>query len=289
MPRLAAEAGAYARAGLEPKFTLLDSAALATAALVSGSVAAVQAGPGELIAAQAQGHEAVAVATAYAGFAQSTILSNAAAAKVGVPPSAPIAERLKALGGLAIASASATSGATVALRLAAEKMAGVTIRWVYIAQSSYAAAMQRGAIDGFIGSAPYSTLAVAKGLGVLWVNGPGGDLPRAYAPANAGLVLMMRPYAESHHDFARRLVASFADFAQLVQREPGTVKAMIARLYPDLDPKTLDLFYATEGRAWTGGVPTVADMQHELDFVRGSGLPIPNSDRLDPAAMIFAA
>lgn len=99
---------------------------------------------------------------------------------------------------------------------------------------------------------------------------------------------MMRPYAQAHGNLVRRLVAAYADFAQLVRDDPGTVKAVIARLYPDLDRRTLDLFYASESRAWTAGVPTVADMQHELDFVRSSGMPIPNADRLTPAAMVLA-
>jgi ABC-type nitrate/sulfonate/bicarbonate transport system substrate-binding protein len=287
MPRLTFEMGFFARNGLQVKMPVLDSAAVATAALVSGSVKAIQAGPGELVAAQARGQKAVAIAVAYAGFAQSTVISKAAAAKVKVSPTAPVVERLKALDGLAIASASATSGATVALRLAAAKMAGINIRWVYIAQSNYASAMEQGAIDGFIGSAPYSTLSVAKGLGVGWINGPGGDLPEEYTPANAGLVMVMRDFAESNPDVIRRLVASFADFSKAVAERPADVKATISRLYPDLDPPTLDLFYSTESRAWKAKPLTTKDMEHEIAFVKESGTNLPNLDLIQPAAMIF--
>jgi ABC-type nitrate/sulfonate/bicarbonate transport system substrate-binding protein len=287
MPRLTAETGCFAKNGLVCKFTLLDSAALATAALISGSVKAIQAGPGELVVAQANGHEVVALATAYGGMAQSLVLSKDAAAKTGVLPTAPLVERLKALKGLVIASASATASVTVALKLAAAKLAGVDIRFTYIAQNTYAAAMQRGAIDGFLGSAPYSTLAIARGQGVSWVNGPKRDLPYEFTPANAGLVMAMRDYCNANPDIAKRMVAAFADFSRLVEQQPEQVKATIARLYPDLDRPTLDLFFAAESQAWRAPPPTAADMEHEIRFVLESGAQIPNGDRLKPAAMIW--
>ena len=288
MPRLTAETGCYAKNGLVCKFTLLDSAALSTAALVSGSIVATQAGPGELVAAQAGGHLAVAVATAYGGMAQSLILSKEAAAKSGVSPTASVTERLKALDGLTIASASATSSVTVAIKVAAAKMAGVNVRFTYIAQTNMAVAMQRGAIDGFLASAPYSTLAVTKGMGVNWVNGPGKDLPYDYTPANAGLILMMREYCDANPDIARRLIASYRDFSKLVGEQPDLVKAAVAKLYPELDQATLDLFFGSENQAWRSPPPTVKDMAHEIQFVKDSGTPVPNLDKLDPTAMVWA-
>lgn len=288
MPRLTAETGCYARNGLVCKFTLLDSAALSTAALVSGSIVATQAGPGELVAAQASGQAVVAVATAYGGMAQSLILSKEAAAKTGVALTAPVTERLKALEGLTIASASATSSVTVAIKVAAAKMAGVNVRFTYIAQNNMAAAMTRGVIDGFLASAPYSTLAVTKGMGVNWVNGPGKDLPYEYTPANAGLIMMMRGYCDANPDIARRLIASYRDFGKLVGEQPAQVKAAVAKLYAELDQPTLDLFFASENQAWRAPPPTVKDMAHEIQFVKDSGTPLPNLDKLDPAAMIWA-
>ena len=98
-PRLAFEMGFFAKYGLQASLPLMESAAVTVAALVSGSVHAIQAGPGELVAAQANGQKVVAIASAYAGFAQSCVISKAAAAKTGVSPTAPVTERLKALDG----------------------------------------------------------------------------------------------------------------------------------------------------------------------------------------------
>ena len=214
------------------------------------------------------------------------VLSKAAAAKVGVSPTAPVVERLKALEGLTIASASATAGATVALKLAAAKLAGVNVRFTYISQPNFAPAMERGAIDGFTSSAPFSTLGVSKGLGIMWINGPKGDLPSEFSPANAGLLMVMRGFADANPDIIQRLRAAYTEFSKAVEERPAEVKATIARLFPDLDPATLDLFYAQESRAWRFKQPAVEEMAHEIRFVKESGLSLPNLDRLDPATMI---
>lgn len=287
MPRLTGEMGLYAKHGLQARQTLLESAAVATAALVSRSVQVIQAGPAELVAAQANGQKTIALGTAYAGFAQSLILSNAAAAKVGVAPTATVAARMKAIDGLLIATASATSGATVALKLAALKLAGVNVRFTYIAQANFISAMERGAIDGYIGSAPYSTLGVAKKLGVMWLNGPGGDLPAELAPANAGIIMMMREYADANPAVVKSVIAAYTDFSTAVRERPAEVKAVVARLFPELDQPTLDLFYASESKSWQFTPITVQQMAHEIRFVKESGTPLPNADKLDPVAMVL--
>ena len=173
------------------------------------------------------------------------------------------------------------------MKLAAAKMAKVDVRFAYISQPNMAPSMEKGAIDGFIGSAPFSTLAVAKGLGVTWVNGPGGDLPEEFTPVNAGLVMVMRNFIETQPDIVKRLVAAFTDFGNAVEQRPADVKATVARLYPDLDPPTLDLFFSNESRAWSGKQPTAKDMEHEISFVKESGAQLPNLERLNPAAMIL--
>jgi ABC-type nitrate/sulfonate/bicarbonate transport system substrate-binding protein len=287
-PRLTFEMGFFAKHGLQMRMPVLESAAVATAALVSGSVKGIQAGPSELVAAQANGQKVVAIQIAYAGFAQTLVLSKAAVAKIKVSPNAPVVERMKALEGLLLASASATSGATVAIKVAALKMAGVNVRWTYIAQTTMQTALEQGAIDGYIASAPFSTLAIAKGLAVSWASGPNGDLPVEYTPANAGIIMVMRDFAEANPDIIKRMMAAFADFCTVVEQRPDEVKATVARLFPDLDKPSLDLFFSTESRAWrVKGPPTVAQMEHEIRFTKDSGVNLPNPQNLNAAAMVY--
>lgn len=287
MPRLSHELGIYAKNGLQTRLTVLESAAVSTAALISGSVQLTQAGPGEQIAAQAKGQKVVCIGIAYAGFSQSLVLSKAAAAKTGVSAQAPLADKLKALQGLTIATTSATASPTIALKRAAATY-GVEPRFTYMTQPTFAAALERGAIDGYIGSAPFSTMGVAKGLGVMWANGPGREFPKEAAPANAGLLFVMRDYAQANPDVIRKLVASYTQFAEMVVKQPQAVKAVIAKLFPDLDGPTLDLFYGSESVSWAFRPVTVEEMTHELRFMKESGVPIPNLDQIQPRDMIWS-
>jgi ABC-type nitrate/sulfonate/bicarbonate transport system substrate-binding protein len=287
MPRLTEELGLYAKHGLKVRLPVLETAAVAANALVSGSVKAIQAGPAELIAAQDKGQRIVAIGTAYAGLAQSLVLSKAAAAKSGVAPDAPLAARMKALEGLTIATTSATASATAALRLTAQRLGGVAVRFTYLAQPNFAPALERGAIDGYIGSAPFSTFGVVRGLGVLWMNGPAGEAPAEFRPANAGIIMAMRAYAESNPDAIRRLRGAYSDFSAMVEADPERVKAAIRKLHPDLDTESLDYFYRSESRAWRFQPVAVATMEHEIRFVRESGMNLTDPAGLNAAAMVL--
>jgi ABC-type nitrate/sulfonate/bicarbonate transport system substrate-binding protein len=286
MPRLSHEMGLFARNGLRTRLTVLESASVSTAALISGAVQQTQAGPGEQIAAQARGQKVVCIGVAYSGFSQSLVLSKVAAKKTGVAPEATLAVKLKALQGLTIATTSATASPTFALRRAAANF-GVDVRFTYMTQPTFAAALERGAIDGFIGSAPFSTMSIAKGLGVMWANGPGLEFPDAAAPANSGLLLVMRDYAQANPEVISKFVASYTQFAEMVMKQPDDVKAFVARLFPDLDAATLDLFYASESSSWAFRPVTVAEMAHELRFIKESGVPIPNLDAINPKELIW--
>ena len=69
--------------------------------------------------AHARGLKVVVLANTYAGFSGTLVLSKSVVDKLGVSPTAPIAQRLKALDGLVIGSPSATGAYTVTARAAA--------------------------------------------------------------------------------------------------------------------------------------------------------------------------
>ena len=161
------------------------------------------------------------------------------------------------------------------------------MRFTYMTQPSFAAAMTRQAIDGFIGSAPFSTMAISKGLGQMWADGPKRDFPAESAPANAGILLVMRDYADANPDVIRRLRASYGDFAATVSQRPQEVKATIARLFPDLDAPTLDLFFESESAAWSFRQANVDEMAHELRFLKESGISLPGLEQLKATDLIY--
>lgn len=284
--RVADELGLFKEQGLSSRFTMLENANSATTALISGSIEAAVSGPGELIVAQGRGQKVVVVANTYAGVGGSLVLAKSVADKLGVSPSAPISERLKALDGLVIASTTATSSYTVAYRLAA-KAAGATIRFTYMTLPAMAAALEKGAIQGYIGGSPYWVPPVLNGTGVIWINGPKRELPFEHAPVHSADLQMMRAEAEKRPDLVRKLVAVNTALGRMIEEQPAAVKRAIVKIYPDLDIKTVDLLYEADAHAWKAAPLTAADMAHDIAFMKESGVNLPQIDQLDPAALIF--
>ena len=283
--RIAGELGLFLKHGLAARFIVMDSASAATTALIAGSVAGAVSGPGEVVVAQARGQKVVLVANTYAGLSGSLVLSKAVAERLGVGTTAPVSARLKALDGLTLAVPSATGAYTVAFRSAARD-AGVTPRFVYMAQPAMVAALESGAIDGYVGGAPFWALPVVRGSGVLWISGPKAELAAGNMPVSSSNLQIMRDYALAHPDVVRALAAVFDDLGQALVAQPAAVKAIVARLYPDLDGPTLDLLFAAEAPAWRTLPPTEADMVREIGFVTLSGVALPQIDGIVPAALL---
>ncbi len=284
--QLANVLGLFAKNGLSPRIIAMDSANAATAALIAGSAQVVVSGPGELVAAQARGQPVVLVADVYRGFGASLVLSKAAAARTGIDADAPWRERHKALDGLLIASASPTSSYTASYRGAAESV-GAKIRFTYMAQPAMTAALESGAVQGMIASAPFWGFPVGRGAGVLWLSGPKGELPPENMPASTTSMQAMRGVAAAEPVLMRQLIDTQRALGAMVETAPDQVRAALGKIYRDIDAATMDVLFAAESRAWITRPMTRADMQHEIDFVRSGGSSIPGLDRIDPASLLY--
>jgi ABC-type nitrate/sulfonate/bicarbonate transport system substrate-binding protein len=285
--RLADLLGLYEKHGLKPHLIVMENASAATTALIAQSVDSALSGPGELVVAQARGQKVIILANVYAGLSGSLVLAKAIVDKLGFAPTAPVSNRLKALDNLVIASPSATAAYTVAVRTAA-KSAGARIRFTYMSLAAMPAALDAGAVQGFIAGAPFWAQPIRKDTGVLWISGPKGELPPESVPASSANLQVMQDYAAAHPDWARDLAAVFADFAAAMEQRPAEVKRAVAELYPELDQATLDLLFAAEASAWATEKPTPQDLARDIAFVKSIGTPIPQIETLDPGAMIFA-
>ncbi len=285
-PRIAKELGLFDKRGLDPKFIVMDSANAAVTGVISKSIDAASAGPGEIVVAHARGQKVVVLVNTYAGFGGTLVLAKSVVDKLGVSPTAPVAQRLKALDGLVIGSPSATGAYTVTVKGAAAA-AGATVRFAYMAQPAMLAAMESGAIQGFMGGAPFWAAPVLKGSGVAWVSGPKGEFPAEFTPANTANLQALRSYVDANPTLHKRITEVFADLTKAIDERPAEVKAVVAKLYPTVDAATLDLLFAAEARAWRSRPATAKDMAHEIAYIKLGGTPIPNIDSVDPAAMVL--
>jgi ABC-type nitrate/sulfonate/bicarbonate transport system substrate-binding protein len=285
-PRVAKELGLFDKRGLDAKFIVMDNANAATTALISKSTDFALSGAAELIAANARGQPVVAVANTYGGFSGTLVLAKSVAEKLGVSPTAPVAARLKALDGLVLASPSATGAYTLTIRSAAAA-AGANVRLVYMALPAMVAAMDSGAVQGFMGGAPFWSTPVLKGTGVVWLSGPKGEFPDEFIPAITSNIQTLRSSAQANPAQMKRLAEVFVDLGRAIDERPAEVKAAVARLYPTLDAPTLDLLFGAEARNWKPRPLSAKDMAHEIVYIKRGGIPIPNVDSIDPASMLW--
>ena len=278
--------GCFTRQGLTAKFPVLGTGSTLTAALVSGSVPVVLGGAGEQVAAWARGQRILTIANVYWGLAASIVLSKEVADRVGVSPTAPVRDRLKALDGLLIAVPSATSTYTNSFKGAAEVL-GAKMRFTYMAQPAMVAALESGAVEGYSAGAPFWGSQVARGKAVVWVSGPKGELPAENTPASITAFHAMAPFAEANQALMKQLIDAYRDFSGILDKSPEQVRAALAKLYPDVDAPTLEVLFNAEHHAWKYRPVTAAHMKQEIDFMRASGAAIPGMEKIDPAAMLY--
>jgi ABC-type nitrate/sulfonate/bicarbonate transport system substrate-binding protein len=282
--KIALAAGLFEQNGLEPKVIVMDSGNAAISAVVSGSAAFSGAGAGEVLAARVRGVDVVIVANIYRGLSGSLVLAKPVAEKLGVSPSAPVEQRLKALNGLAIAAPSATSAYLTPYKSAA-MAAGATVNFLYMTQPAMVAALQVGAIQGMSAGAPFSLTPVLNGTGVLWISGPKGELPPADQLTSSACLQTSAEFARSHPDTIRALRAVFTDLAKLIKDKPDEAKALLAKAYPQLEPKLVDAAFTESSANWSQPVMTADDIRQEIRVQVGAGV-LPGVDKLDPAAVL---
>jgi ABC-type nitrate/sulfonate/bicarbonate transport system substrate-binding protein len=121
-------------------------------------------------------------------------------------------------------------------------------------------ALESGAIQGDIASAPVWAMPVAKGVGIVWISSPKGDLPPDSTPGASGHLQAMREFAEANPDLTRRIAAVLVDLARAIDDRPTEVKAAVAQLFADLPPSSLDLLFASEAPSWQAQPATTEEM-----------------------------
>lgn len=284
--RLADELGLFAKHGLDADITPMESGAVATMALLSGTVDFNNSGPIDVVINNVKGQDIGLVMSIYRGNPGVLVLSKSVVDRLGVAPDAPIEERLKAIDGLSIATPSAVSTYTVAAR--SVETVGGSVNLIYMAQPAMVAALQTGAIDGYVASSPFWTDPVLRGEAVVWISGPAGEWPDGYSPVNAVTVHSTGRLASEKPEVIAAMRAVGVDLAKTFRENPVEAKAAISRLFPDISAEALDLIYEIEAPAFGGTTPpTEEELRKEIAFSRLSGAELPPDEEIDAAAMLL--
>jgi ABC-type nitrate/sulfonate/bicarbonate transport system substrate-binding protein len=287
MARYANEMGLFKKHGLDASVVPMDSASVATAALISGSIQFTVGSTNEVVVAKTRGQDLIGVESLNSGgLTGVVILAKDVAEKLNVAANAPVEQKLKALDGLVIATPDAKSSLTFVLKPATEKN-DAKVRFTYIAQTAMPAALESGAVQGFMASSPMYAQPIKSGKGVEWISGPKNEFPKEFLPGNPTALSTTQAYAKENPDVIQKVRAALSEFSQAVKERPAEVKATILKIYPTLEPALLDVIYSNEGSAFQAKPVTVESMQREIDFVKLNNPSLPGLDQLDPASMTY--
>jgi ABC-type nitrate/sulfonate/bicarbonate transport system substrate-binding protein len=285
--RIADQMGLFEKHGLRPRFIRLDSASLTTTALAAGSVDFAVGGVTDLVAARLGGQQLITSANLYKGYANFLVLSNSVINRLAVSKDAPAADRIKALDGLLIAGTSATSVGTLGVK-ATSLAAGAHVRFTYMTQENMPTSLDSGVIQGYIAATPAWEIPVLRGTATLWLSGLAGDFPKSTSPGTASLLMVRSDFARDNPDLIDAVASILSEFSKVVKDDPDIVKTAVRKLYPDLDPRILDIYFKNEARGWDGTPLTAEDMRREMNFLRVSeAMPAQKLDSLDPASAIY--
>jgi len=284
--RIAKQLGLFKENGIDAKITVLDSGSAATAALISDSTEFAGSGPGEALAARAKGIDIKIVANIYSGFPAPVVLSAKAVKKLSAAASASVAERFKALDQLSIAVPSATSALLSPVRESAKNEDAVP-HFVYMAQPTMSAALQTGAIDGFVASSPYWVTSVLNRTGVVWLQTQHGELDSKFKPASAAVLQVRADYAAAHPKTVATMRAVFAELADRIRKDPdGAFRALIAA-FPQVSADVLRVAFDSDSANWANPSFTADNVRQEISLLAAT-TPIDGLNDLDPSAVITA-
>jgi len=285
--RIGEAAGIFERNGLLPRIKVMDSGNAALAALIGGSVPFAVAGPPEVLAARVRQQDIVIVASLYRGLAGSLVLAKPTADALKVRQDAPLAERLKVLKDLTIAVPSPTSSLVGPVRKAASEF-GVTMRFTYMAQPAMVAALESGAIQGMVASFPFAGTPVLKGTGVLWLNGPAGDLPPDALPASSSSLQATGAYARENPALVKRVQQALLDIAAFIKDKPDEAKAALAKAYASLRSEEIEFAFAQQKSNWTTPIYDEAQMRQDIALLKATS-DLRGLDSLDAADIVWRA
>src|ERR1700742_3079108 len=267
---IADQGGLFTKNGLNVKLVYAGTGALATAAMIANSAKFTIDGGQGLFAAQATGES---------GLGTQLVLTPAAAKKAGLGANATTAEKVKALNGLTIASASASSSWTAPGNKAASTE-GAKIKWTYISETAMASAMKVGNIDGLVAAPPWTTQVLFNKTADLWLDGPPGSFPGGFATSSYGdpVVATKKSYADAHPAIVKAFTKSILQASQLAVSDPAKAAGYVKQVaYPTMSQ-------AEFNQIWASTLPLLKSPQLTLASLKTT-LALDGDPQLDASAL----
>ena len=250
-------AGTFAKAGLDVTWLpAIPDAAQATSALLNGQTDVLEISLAGPLNAAAAGRVTKIFASGSVGFTNFITLSKAKAdelAKAGVTPQSPVADRLKALKGLTVGTGSAASPSEIAFVKAMATVGLDAYKDTKLqagTPDAMSAAFKASRMDAILTSVPGALEPVLSGYGVLWISGPGGDVP-VWNKGYTQVWVTTEAYAKDHAETLKRVVNGLVLTTDLIDKDPNAAIAALRLKYDSIDPALLKASFDAAKKSYT--------------------------------------
>jgi NitT/TauT family transport system substrate-binding protein len=165
---------------------------------------------------------------------QVMIIHDEVVKKLGVSSTAPTAERVRALKGLIIATGAVGSTHYQILRsyllqygLDPDK----DVRLVGIAEpSALVVGLEQKRFDAIAYASPLVELAIARGVGQVWISGPRGDVPGS-ENIKTGCIVVRTETLQKNSKEVDALRAALTDALGAIRKEPDAIGKKLHKMY----------------------------------------------------------
>ncbi|MER7006062.1 ABC transporter substrate-binding protein [Dactylosporangium sp. NPDC000555] len=177
-------------------------------------------------------------------------LRNDIIARIGVPPTAPLADRAKALKGLSIATSAAGSQNNDMVRQIVKASGMDPDKDVQVVglgdTSAIVGGIKTKRFDGAAYSPGVLEQNVADGEASVYISVPNGDFLDLFDGAFSGTIFARKDWVEKHMDAVNALVDSLAEARKLKQANTDAVREKVRTdWFPKLDQKVFDSAWTT--------------------------------------------
>lgn len=255
-------AGLFQEEGLKVEQVTLPSGSRMVATVMGGSSDVTEVNMADSLNSAARGSDLVNIAAVYGTIPLVVFLSNDAIRKTGITENMPIDEKMKRLKDLKIGITSPGSGTDQLIRTLFLVRGIDPDRAVSLQPlgqgASMLAALEQGAIDGFVFAAPFPQIAESKGLGKTVISPFKGEAPELRGVTYMG-VATSRATLNSKRPQLRAYVRALTKALKLARERPDEARKVVRKYFPDMSE---DLYRRSFDEALLG-LPTTTDLSED--------------------------
>lgn len=268
----AEQAGYFTQEGLDVQMLpVISDANLVAQSVLNGDADMASTSTSGLLALRSAGRDVVSVGVS----AQSPVtvleLSNDAAARSGVAPDAPVANKIKALKGMTIGLPAPNSASELLLRTSLKSVGMDPDRDVTFTNitgsgpEGLVVALREKKVDGIAIGLPESVVGAATGEAKVWINYPSNE-----DPANKDMpfndFITSAKFAKNNPEALKRFLKAMWHSVTDLRNDPAKVRtALKDKWFPNLDPTVYEFAFDTARPAFTQGlVPQEGPFQNAL-------------------------